>query len=185
VSVGAQPATQCAGWHAASLAQAATPHTEPATSDSVDEIMTLADEIVSPLLAAVATGIARDVRWSRDCLFWGDHPGEKLPRRIDLTGPARVLAYGPYVHLPPGRWILKATLAFSPTAVGSPFAIELHGNGLLGKCRFRPPAAGVFAASFVADVRSAHVPNEIRIISENGAIDGEIGIDHIQLVAAG
>jgi hypothetical protein len=145
----------------------------------------LAYEVVEPMLAAAATGTPQAVRWSRDCLFWGDHPDEKLPRVVGLTGPARVLAYGPYLHLPPGVWTVRATLAFSPGAAGSPFAVELHSNALLGRGRFKPASAGVFLASFRADVASAHLANEIRVINENGAIEGDIGVDHVQLQPGG
>ncbi len=171
-----------AGNQAASLAQLAAIGAAPsALSDHLAEIQALADEVVAPLFAAAATGRGAAVRWSRACLIWGDHPGENLPRIIDLTGPARVLAYGPYFYLPPGAWTVCATLAFSPAAVGTPFAVELHSDTLLGQGRFRPGAAGVFAATFPAYVRSAHLANEIRVINEAGAIDGDIGVDHILL----
>lgn len=179
------PAAPITEWDAASsLADVAASLAAPApdVSGRAAEIQTLAREVVGPLFAAATTGIRQAVTWSRACLFWGDHPGEKLPRIVDLTGPARVLAYGPYFHLPPGGWTVRATLAFSPAAVGTPFAVELRSDALLGQGRFKLGAAGVFAASFPAEVRSAHVPNEIRVITEIGAIDGEIGVDHILLI---
>ena len=150
----------------------------------ISAMQALVDEVVRPLFAAAA-GMPSAVTWSRACLLWGDHPNEKLPRIIDLTGPARVLAYGPYFHLPTGSWTVCATLAFSPEAVGAPFAIELHGDVLLGRGRFKPPKAGVFTASFAAEIRSATIPNEIRLLNETGAIDGEIGVDHIRLIPRG
>ena len=141
----------------------------------------LVDEVVAPSFAA-AVGAPCAVVWSRACMLWGDHPNEKLPRIIDLTGPARVLAYGPYFHLPAGNWTVCATLAFSSETVGAPFAIELHGDVLLGRGRFKPPEAGVFTASFAAEIHSAYIPNEVRLVNETGAIDGEIGVDHIRLI---
>jgi hypothetical protein len=180
---GVLPSLSATGWRTSSLADVAASLTEPLPDRSVSAAeRALAAEVVAPLFATAATGVPLAVTWSRDCLFWGDHPGEKLPRIIDLTGPARVLAYGPYLHLPPGSWMVRATLAFSPAAIGAPFAIELHGDGLLGRGRFKPGAAGVFAASFPARVRSPHLANEIRVVSEAGAIDGEIGVDHFQLI---
>jgi hypothetical protein len=158
---------------------------QPGTDRLSTEGRALAHEVVEPMFTAAATGTPQAVRWSRDCLFWGDHPDEKLPRVVGLTGPARVLAYGPYLHLPPGVWTVRATLAFSPAAAGAPFAIELHSDALLGRGRFKPASAGVFLASFRADVASAHLANEIRVINENGAIEGDIGVDHVQLHPGG
>ncbi len=172
---------------AASLASLAATNADTTAEppDRLAEMQALADQVIAPMFAAVATGVSCAVTWSRACLFWGDHPGEKLPRIIDLTGPARVLAYGPYFHLPPGNWTVRATLAFSPGAIGEPFAVELHGGGFLGRARFRPMAAGVFAASFPVRVRSAYAANEIRVVNEKGAIAGEIGVDHFRLIPQG
>ena len=173
------------GWdNSAILAELAIDVDEfvPGPIGAMTEIRTLSDEVVGPLFAAAASGVRQTVTWSRDCLFWGDHPGEKLPRIIDLTGPARVLVYGPYFHLPVGDWTLQATLAFSPEAVGAPFAIELHSDVLLGRGRFRPTAAAVFAVSCHVVVQTAKLPNEIRVVNENGAIEGDIGIDHVLLI---
>ncbi len=175
-AMGIADAAPLPGWNAAD------PLAGPPTEDAPPEIRALAEEIVRPLFAAAASGVAQPVLWSRHGLFWGDRPDSKLPRVIDLTGPARVLAYGPYCHLPAGSWTLRATLAFSPAAVGVPFAVELHGADLLGRGRITPPAPGVFAASFPALVTDTHVANEIRLRIEAGAIEGEIGVDHVRLV---
>lgn len=166
----------------APLASLASPERARSSSGLSDEAQALVDEVITPMFQIAASGRRQKITWSRAGLFWGDRPGEPLPRIIDLTGPARVLAYGPYFYLPAGGWTVRAVLAFSPAAVGAPMAVELHGDGLLGRGRLSPKQAGVFAASFPADVRSPHVPIEVRVVSEAGAIDGEIGVDHLALV---
>lgn len=48
--------------------------------------------------------------WDRRVFRRGDDGTESCPPVIDVTGPARILLYGPYVVLPAGRW--RATLHF-------------------------------------------------------------------------
>ena len=151
-------------------------------ADLFAEIRQLSAEMVGPMFERALAGVGQPIRWSRSCLFWGDHPDQRLPRILDLTGPARVIAYGPYFHLPVSRWTVRATLAFSPAAAGALMAVELHGEDLLGRGKFVAPAAGVFIASFAAQTTTADVPVEIRLVLETGAIEGECGVGHVDLV---
>jgi hypothetical protein len=144
-----------------------------------DQARPLIDAVILPALAYGATGQRVPVTWPRDCLFWGDNPGEPLPRALDLAGPSRNLAYGPYLALPPGRWIMSATLAFSPASRGAVLALELHGARELGRIGFTVEGPGLFKASVAVSVPSPREKLEIRLVSERGAIEGVIGIDHI------
>jgi len=81
------------------------PQPIPIAAESVPMIETV-------VLSAFEYGRGRThvpVTWPRECLFWGDRPNEALPRVRDLTGPSRILAYGPYLPLPPGRWTMSTT----------------------------------------------------------------------------
>ena len=147
-----------------------------------ESLLLLIEAVVTPALRYGCTGVRDPVAWPRDCLFWGDNPGTPLPRVLDLTGPARVVAYGPYYALPPGSWTIRATLAFSPASRGMPLALELHGANLIGGVRFAVEQAGLFAASFTVVVPSSREPLELRLITERGAIEGTLGIDRIDLM---
>ena len=97
--------------------------------------------------------------------------------QLDLTGPARVICYGPYFRLPPGRWTARVRLAFSPHCMGAPLALEMHGEAQRGHCRFRVPRAGLFEAVFPFVIPSAREALELRLVSERGAIEGALGIE--------
>jgi hypothetical protein len=137
---------------------------------------------LSPACRYAATGKRQSVIWPRACLFWGDRPGEPAPRVLDLTGPSRVLAYGPYFHLPPGRWTARAMVAFSPECRGAPFSFELHGSAEFGRCNFGVDHPGVFIVTWKVTVPSAREALEIRLVSQRGAIEGTLGIDHVEFV---
>lgn len=143
----------------------------------------LIDSVVTSAFQFAASGRRLSILWPSESLFWGDRPGEAMPRVLDMTGPARVLAYGPYYTVPSGRWIVRATLAFSPSSRGAPLALELHGpTGRLGRFEFAAEQPGIFAASFPVVVASARDPLEIRLCTERGAIEGTLGFDRVELI---
>jgi hypothetical protein len=148
---------------------------------------TLIDDAPRPLLEAViksafeyGRGNGRvPVIWPRECLLWGDNPGEALPRILDLTGPSRILAYGPYLPLPPGKWTMSATFAFSPASRGASLSLGLYGSAELARMEFTVERPGLFKASSPITVLSSLEHLEIRFVTERGAIEGTIGIDGI------
>jgi hypothetical protein len=167
----------------ATLADAALRHAAdaPAPDSLSGEDAALVEAILVPAQHYAATGERRGVVWPRACLFWGDRPGELAPRVLQLAGPARVLVYGPYFRLAAGRWTARATVAFSPTCRGAPMALELHGStGEIARRHFPVREAGLFAVVLPVVVPSAHEPLEVRLVTERGAIEGELGIDRIE-----
>lgn len=145
----------------------------------------VSDAEIETLLAA-AQAYARHAErqsqiWPRALLFDGDHPDRPLPRVIELTGPARTLAYGPYIGFSPGPARLAVLLAVAPTCRHGEMAIELHGTHMLGRGKFTLTQPGLFSAEIDVVVGSAREPLEIRLKSERGAIEGEIGVDHVSL----
>jgi hypothetical protein len=148
-----------------------------------DNESAVVEAVLVPAWRYATTAVRQAVTWPRACLFWGDRPDEPAPRVLELVGPARVLAYGPYCHLASGPWTCRAVLAFSPSAKGAPMALELHGIGIeLGRRRFRVPDSGLFAVELPLVVPWPHEPLEIRLVSERGAIEGQLGIDRIEFV---
>ncbi len=153
----------------------------PPPTEAAPEETKLVEQVLEPAFRFAATGNRGMVIWPRACLMWGDRPGEPAPRVLDLTGPSRVLAYGPYFRLAPGRWTARVMLAFSPSCRKAPLAIEMHGSALFARRRFQVPRAGMFWAAVPFDVPSAREAIELRLVSERGAIEGTLGIDHVVL----
>lgn len=117
-----------------------------------------------------------DVTWPRQCFLLGDHPNSAAPVAIDVTGRARIIFYGPYLHLPRGRWRVRATMGFSQDIRGMPFSVEVHSTELIGKARIFAERGGIFEFAFEATVTAPHEPIEVRIMNEQGAIEGHMGL---------
>lgn len=93
---------------------------------------------------------------------------------IDLTGPARAVMYGPYLHLPPGEWIARVEFEIDEAVSGVEAATDVFISEVLVEKVFLMPAKGIFAyeLSFaVADPRHAV---EIRLFTKRSAIEGRL-----------
>jgi hypothetical protein len=138
-------------------------------------------ELLAPALAYARSGLRTRQVWPRLWLQDGDHHDQSLPRMISLTGPARNLAFGPYIGFSPGPARLAVVLAVAPTCRHAEMAIELHDGTLLGRGIFVLTQPGIFSAEINVVIGSAREELEIRLKNTRGAIEGEIGVDHVSL----
>ena len=122
----------------------------------------LVTDVLDPAFHFAATGERLRLTWPRACLLSGDSPDQPAPAILNLTGPARVLVYGPYLHIPPGHWTAQAQFAFSPAARGTKLALEFHGISQLARGSFKVERPGLFRIDL--------------------PIEGHLGLDGIQLL---
>ena len=104
----------------------------------------LADPYLWPLWHAVAIGQTPTLLWPRECFFDGDEPGKQLPATIEVAGRARILAYGPYLPLPSGRWRAAITLGFSADIGRLPFIFEADTGTGVSRGFFEVEQGGIF-----------------------------------------
>jgi hypothetical protein len=113
--------------------------------------------------------------WSHAVFLQGDHPDTLLPAEIDLTGPARVVIYGPYLHLPPARY--RVELALEPSAYAVPLlmSVEFHAGGTcLRRVLLEFVKAGPQAASITIDHQDPGAGIEMRVRCEHGVLEGSL-----------
>ncbi|KRE15778.1 hypothetical protein ASE63_16205 [Bosea sp. Root381] len=116
------------------------------------------------------------VSWPRQCFLMGDRPDTMPPVALAVTGRARIIYYGPYYHLPRGSWAARMSVGFSQDIRGMPFSIEVHSTELLGKARILAERGGIFSLEFDIVVAVPHEPIEVRVMNEQGAIEGHMGL---------
>lgn len=117
-----------------------------------------------------------EVTWPRQCFLLGDKPNTVAPVAIDVTGRSRIIFYGPYLHLPRGRWTVRVLIGFSNDMRGMPFSIEVCSTKPLGKAQIFAAQGGIFEFEFEAEITAAQEPIEVRIMNEQGAIEGHMGL---------
>jgi hypothetical protein len=141
-----------------------------------DESRDVIAQVLGGLFQHLGHPTPGDITWPRQCFLSGDKPNSAVPVAIDVTGRARIIFYGPYLHLPRGRWTVRVLIGFSRDIRGMPFSVEAYSTELLGKARILAERGGIFEFEFEAVVTAPHEPVEIRIMNEQGAIEGHTGL---------
>jgi hypothetical protein len=142
---------------------------------------------LQPYISYLASGgDLEPVVWERE-LFWiFEDPPATAPmpatRPVDLTGRARVLIYGPHINLPPGSWSANVALGVSAEAAGTKFVVEAYAGGRLAGTHLEPTGAQILEADLLFQIEeSFEHPVEIRVLSEQSAVQGRLALGRVTL----
>ena len=153
-----------------------------ASARSFDSLQSpLIDTYLLPLFKASKVKVPIVLAWPREAFFDGDVPGQPLPLAIEAAGRARILAYGPYLPLPVGRWHAKIFLGFSPDIGKMPFIFEVDCDGVITRGFFEVDRGGIFALELDFKVADSLAPIEVRLISQDSALEGQLSLIEIEL----
>lgn len=138
--------------------------------------VTLADTraACSGLLDLVRQGAAAELEWLPGLFF--DTVSRLRPARaeLDLTGPARCLFYGPYMHLPPSLWEVHVRVEILNKHGPTEFRAEIYTDQSQQDFPAILPSSGAYDVSFRFTVTDARLPIQIRLFNDRGEIEGEI-----------
>ena len=116
----------------------------------------------------------REIVWPAAILY-SAAPGFRTDKPLDLLGPARLLVWGPYMHLTKGRWMANMEFEvvgnFSPNSV---IADVLVGGEFAGLGEFDLPERGVYTWRLAFEVADVAKPIEVRLTSGQGGDRGRI-----------
>ena len=136
---------------------------------------------LEPLFAATARTAPLVLTWPREAFLHGDDPNEVLPATIEVAGRVRILAYGPYLPLPMGSWHATAFLGFSPDIGKMPFIFEAVTGGAMTRGFFEVERGGIFTLELDFQVTDAMDPVELRLISQETALEGQVALIEVKL----
>jgi hypothetical protein len=154
--------------------------------DCVPTILTaeevqIINDVLAPVILMSISENAAPVVWPTKIFFSGDRLEAPAPLAADLTGGARILYYGPYLHLPAGRWTVRMIVGFSAGSRGTPFSVEVYGGNLLARAIMVAEAKGIFNASFEFTHDAPYEAIEIRLRTDRGAIEGQFALGRVEL----
>jgi hypothetical protein len=151
------------------------------SKELIDEEASIVDQVLGPLLNMASLKACAPITWPLSVFLSGDRPDTEASRVMEITGAARIIYYGPYLYLPPGRWKAEFAVGFSRDAVGSTFTVEVYGSSLIARARFRASRAGLFSGTFLFDHVRVEDHIEMRFRNDQGAIEGRVGLAWIKL----
>jgi hypothetical protein len=132
---------------------------------------------LAPVWKRLEGGGMQEILWHRD-LFLNVHDGSTAapPAVMDVTGPARCLFFGPYIHLPPGSWSCSLTLGCSLQAAGLKLIAEVAARDVLTAVSFEVTEPGFFEITFSFTLPTTDHPVEIRLLNPAAAFEGHLAL---------
>ena len=138
---------------------------------------------LAPLWAVTGGQSPLVLTWPRECFLDGDQPNEPLPPTMELAGRARILAYGPYLPLPSGRWRATASFGFSPDIEKLPFIFEALTPPGITRGFFEVEAGGFFTLELDFQVIDPFARIEMRLATQDSALEGQVALIEVRLEA--
>lgn len=117
---------------------------------------------------------------SIDRVFWpscyilepGD-PAFAVSGAIPLAGPARIVTFGPFLHLPPGRWSARYQFDVDEHPAGNLMEFDVvNGGKILVSNRVMTGTAGQFGLDCAFEMQESRLPVENRAMLAEGSIGG-------------
>lgn len=127
-------------------------------------------------LASYASVFARtfpaEIVWPVAMFTCPDSERGRAP--IELTGPARIIMYGPYLHLPAGQWTARVEFEIDGAESGVEAATDVLISEVLVEKLFVMPRKGIFAYELAFSVSDPRRAVEIRLSTRRSAIEGRL-----------
>jgi hypothetical protein len=153
----------------------------PGTDSSItSEEAAVIGQVLTPMTLMAIRREVEPICWPSSVFLAGDRPNERAPLVAEVIGAARIIFYGPYFHLPAGRWQVRIVFGFSRDIFGTPFSIQVQGSSLVAKAVVKPEREGIFRGSFLMVHTRPHEPLELQISNTEGAIEGRIGLARVE-----
>lgn len=131
----------------------------------------LIDSILRPLMPPGPGPCV--IHWPAEAFYIGTSATERARHAIDLTGPARILYHGPYLHLPPATYDATLELAVEDIASDMTFSIGVHaGVDCLAQVCIQPRKPGRYQAPFTFHHTNSDAEVQVQVIAERGSIFG-------------
>ena len=124
------------------------------------------------------------LRWPSSTFHLTDKEATPAIDYIDLMGPAKLLVFGPYFGLPRGRWIAVPGVSVADNLSGNKITIDIStnlGTEILAKVQAKLPAEGDYWGEIQFEVPYSHLPIEVRLFLDQGAIEGKLRFNGVTL----
>jgi hypothetical protein len=141
---------------------------------------------LEPYTAFLSGGNLETLIWEPGLFYMSEEPVAPglvpVTRPVEITGRARFLVYGPFISLPPGRWVAEIVLGFSAEAAGVGFTVEIFAGTSLAHTGIESTGEQVTEIRLDFTIaNSANQPLQIRIYNTRAAFDGRLALGYAAL----
>ena len=175
------------------LTSMAPTRTEPRLRDLAPALPAKVAPVADPGLVALAADAlqgyehllaghaAHTFSWPSSVFLSAEEKGAPVAGPISLMGGARCFLYGPYFHLPAGRWKATADFSVADNGSGNRLKLDVFTDQVVfeGSCPL--PAQGSFRLSVTFEVTEPRLPVQLRFFNEDGAIEGQFDLHEVSI----
>jgi len=132
--------------------------------------------------SAIAAGHTLDyMDWPISMFFDSADPTRPFSGCVELLGPARFLAYGPYLHLTPGQWYADVEFEIRENLSGNLLYVDVYAGDILNVFTAPLPAVGKYLVKLGFEIINANEPVQVRFQSLSGAIEGIVTFNRVEV----
>ena len=158
----------------ANVPQPVSPESVVAWSDGADRAML---KFMAKQYAQVGTGApVPQIAWPTSIFLQVNPPQDYLEGATELVGPARILSYGPYLHLPKGNWTVSVTIEVAENFSGNRLLVDVAAISVLAAGEAPLPVSGAFGLDLSFEILDPFVAVEVRCQILSGAIEGKLAL---------
>jgi hypothetical protein len=136
--------------------------------------------------SAIAAGRSFDqIDWPIGLFMNNDNPDAPFPGRVELLGPARFIAYGPYLHLTAGHWQASVVFEIADNHSGNQLYVDAYAGEILSVVTTRLPPQGTYRFGIGFEISNPLEPVQLRFQTLSGAIEGVFTLSSVSLKRIG
>jgi hypothetical protein len=117
--------------------------------------------------------------WDRELFMSPDSKDHALPAVFTMVGPARLVVFGPYIHLPSGVWVGALSFKFWNNFGRVPFRLDVYTDQVEFQADAQLPPSGSGEFSFHFQTGWPMKTVEVRLAQMQGAIDGDMEVESV------
>lgn len=141
----------------------------------------LVDQLAKSYSAISAGRPLGRMDWPINMLIDSSGADKIFSGKIELVGPARFLAYGPYLHLTPGQWRADVEFEISDNLSGNLLYVDAYAGDILAVVTTPLPPNGRYQLQISFEIADPLEPVQLRFQSLSGSIEGVISLNRISL----
>jgi hypothetical protein len=119
---------------------------------------------------------ASEIVWHYEFFYDGGTFTSPAPMMIDMAGPARCIYYGPFLHLPAGRWDARIFLGFSNEVSETHVKVDIFTDDIVENFVGKVTRGGIYTMPVTFDVVDPRQPIQLRVFIDRGEIEGRMGL---------
>lgn len=138
-------------------------------------------QLLKPYSAIAAGHSFERMDWPISMFMDSADPTIPFSGRVELLGPARFLAYGPYLHLTPGQWCADVAFEIAENHSGNLLYADVYAGEILSVINTPLPPSGAYRFQIFFDIEDPLEPVQLRFQILSGAIEGAMTFNRVEL----